>query len=229
MDTTAEILRREGYECDCVSDAKLAAEMLREKEYDVFISDIDMPGNPELELIKDVPSIVDGLPVILVTGHPSVSTAISSIQLPVDAYLVKPFEFEELLEQVISSIARYRTYRVVCSTRQRLGEWQRSIDDIENVMKRDSTEGSPVPINTFFALTLQNIVEALMDLKNLTEKLTMQADEQFACNLLNCSRLDSLKKGLRESANILKKTKGAFKSKELGDLRKRIEVLIEDV
>src|SRR4030066_2379096 len=103
----ADLLRRGGYQCDCAPDAIVAAELLRSNDYDLLIADIKMEGNFELEFIQDLPQIATGMPVILVTGYPSLKTAIQSVQLPVVAYLVKPFEFKELLEQVQKSIKDY--------------------------------------------------------------------------------------------------------------------------
>jgi len=48
--STADLLRREGFECDCVRNAADASLLLGEKEYDVLIADIRMPGNSKLEL-----------------------------------------------------------------------------------------------------------------------------------------------------------------------------------
>ncbi len=45
------------------------------------------------------------MPVILVTGYPSMSSAVQSIKLPVVGYLIKPFEFSELLMVAQSAIA----------------------------------------------------------------------------------------------------------------------------
>ena len=69
------------------------------------IADIKMKGNLNLELVKELPGIVDGMPVILVTGYPSLSSAVQSIQFPVVGCLIKPFEFTELLADVHSAIA----------------------------------------------------------------------------------------------------------------------------
>jgi signal transduction histidine kinase len=113
VNSMADLLRREGYECSCAPDAIVAAELLRSNDYDLLIADIKMEGNFELEFIQDLPQIATGMPVILVTGYPSLKTAIQSVQLPVVAYLVKPFEFKELLEQVQKSIKNYLFFKPV--------------------------------------------------------------------------------------------------------------------
>ena len=103
--STCELLRRSGYRCDRASNAKIAAAMLREQKYDLLIADIKMPGNAELELIRDLPKFAGGLAVILVTGYPPIYSAAVERQLPVRAYLIKPFDFSELLAIVRKSVA----------------------------------------------------------------------------------------------------------------------------
>ncbi len=225
LNSTADLLRREGYECNCSTDAETAVRMLKTSSYDLLIADINMPGNLELELVKELPKISEGMPVILVTGNPSLDSAIKSIKLTVAAYMVKPLEFKELLAQVKISIERYRAYRSVLSTSQRLQEWRKDLDGIEKLVSNVSGSTSSVPINTFFVLTLRNIVDSLLDLKHLAEELAKQGDEQYVCNLLECPRLTELENGLTESVDVLKKTKGAFKSKDLGELRKKLEMI----
>ncbi|MFQ5964144.1 MAG: response regulator [Candidatus Scalinduaceae bacterium] len=229
LHSTADLLRREGYACDCVPDAGVAIEKLRENSYDVLIADIHMPGNPELELVRELPKVAEGMPVILVTGQPSLNTATQSIQLPVAAYMIKPIEFHELLAQVRASIEGYRAYRAVSNTRQRLREWSQDLNNVERLVSNVSGNPSAVPINTFFVLTLKNIVDALMDLKHLTEELTRNNDEQYVCNLLACPRLTEMKNSLVESVKVLEKTRSSFKSKDLGELRKKLDMLTKRV
>jgi len=127
--STADILRREGYDCSCASDARAATEMLRMENYDLLIADIKMKGNADLEFIKALPQIAEGMPVILVTGYPSLNSAIESIQLPVVAYLVKPFELNELLERVKEVI----TGKGLFKTRRLAKALQKIANDLEEV------------------------------------------------------------------------------------------------
>jgi DNA-binding NtrC family response regulator len=79
--------------------------MLRKKKYDLLIADIKMQGNSDLQLIKKLPEFAPRMPVILVTGYPSLSSAVQSMKLPVVGYLIKPFEFSELLTVAQGAIA----------------------------------------------------------------------------------------------------------------------------
>lgn len=97
---TADLLRQEGYLVDTARDGFEAADFLRENTYDLLISDILMPGNQDLDFIKLAAELSPDLQVLLITGYPSVTTAMQAIRLPVAAYLTKPVDFEELRTQV---------------------------------------------------------------------------------------------------------------------------------
>lgn len=100
----AELLRAAGYDCECVSDSGLVAEELERGTVDVLVADIRMPGNFNLELVERVHASGNPPAVILMTGFPTLETAISSIKLRICAYLVKPFGFDELLAEVQNAL-----------------------------------------------------------------------------------------------------------------------------
>ena len=53
LNTTAKLLARQGHRCTCVSNAADALRALREHPYDVALVDLNMPGNLQLELLRD--------------------------------------------------------------------------------------------------------------------------------------------------------------------------------
>jgi DNA-binding response OmpR family regulator len=224
--STADLLRKEGYECDCAPDASTAAEMLRSAEYDLLIADIKMPGNPQLEFVQEVPRIAQGIPVILVTGYPSTDSAIQSIQLPVMAYLVKPVDIDKLLEIARTAIKQYRVYRTAHSMRQHLQEWSKEVEDVEEMAKSVTHEVSYSPVDVFIDFSFRNIASALTDVRHLAEAISMDNAEREVCQLLDCPKLATLTDALVETVTILEKTKSSFKSKELGELRRKLEQLI---
>lgn len=97
---TAELLRQEGYHCDTAMDSTHAVALMRQNQYDVLLSDIRMPGNEHLQFIEQLEELAQDIPVILITGYPSVDTALDSYKLSVTAYLVKPTDFEDILKAI---------------------------------------------------------------------------------------------------------------------------------
>jgi len=227
--TVTDVLNKEGYECTQSHCVESALEMLKTSEFDLLISDIHMPGNSELELVDELQKIAEGMPVILMTGKPSLETASKSIHLPVIAYMTKPLDFELLLKHVSSSITNYRTYRSVQNTGKRLEEWQKDLDSIKDVVSNALETTSPIPIHTFFKLTFRNIAESLLDMEHLIEGLDSNSNKQYACNLLDCPSLANMKSGLVETMEVLRKTRESFKSKDLARLRDKLDTIVKDV
>ena len=65
----ADLLREEGYDCDCAEDGHLAKQWLAHHKYDLLIADIKMPGNEELQLVEELPAMAEGLPVMPSASH----------------------------------------------------------------------------------------------------------------------------------------------------------------
>ncbi|TWU48240.1 sigma-54-dependent transcriptional regulator [Rubripirellula reticaptiva] len=103
---TAELLRDEGYDCVCVEDANDAIELLREQPFDLILSDLNMPGNLKLELLNEGRTEFSHIPMIVVTGAPSIPSAIESVRLGIADYLLKPVKFDELLAAIKRAIGQ---------------------------------------------------------------------------------------------------------------------------
>ncbi|MFG0260877.1 MAG: sigma-54-dependent transcriptional regulator [Novipirellula sp. JB048] len=103
--TTGALLRKSGYACVCVPDADAALEALRSEPFDLILSDLNMPGNLKLELLRQGRQNWAHIPLIVITGVPSVPTAIESIRLGIADYLLKPVKFEDLLSSVQRALA----------------------------------------------------------------------------------------------------------------------------
>lgn len=108
LESITELLRSEQYEVASAPDAATCQRLLAEYAFDVLIADIRMPGNSQLELLNSMSAHGAPPPVILMTGYPTIGSAIQAIKLPVTAYLVKPFDFGRLLAEVESAIAGAR-------------------------------------------------------------------------------------------------------------------------
>jgi len=227
LHSTADLLRREGYDCDIVPDGNRAAEMLGKGEYDLLIADIKMPGNGNLELVRETPRLAQGLPVILVTGYPSLKTAMESFQLPVVAYLPKPVEWPTLLAGVQEAIRKFQFFKAVRKIRSHLQHWEEDLKQMEGTSPELRPPGSWTTIDSFLSITFKNLIDSLWDVKNMAQFLSAGRSNHDVCHLLTCPRLTFLKQGVEETVEVLERTKNSFKSKELGDLRKKLEGLLK--
>lgn len=160
------------------------------------------------------------------TAYPSVGSATESLHLPVLAYLVKPFELEELLEWVRVGVERHHSFAALASLGRRLRSWEDELTELSRRVLEDVRSSRDTPVEAFLTLTMNNIIASLMDLKGLTEALCNGHGEQRACGMLNCPRQRLLNEALLETIRVLEKTKQSFKSKELGELRRKLELVV---
>jgi len=219
--TTRAFLNRQGYECEVATDGASAVAKLKASEFDLLISDIHMPGNVGLELVEKLPGVAAALPVILLTGHPSLKTATRSVRLQVVAYLVKPCDSDELLSIADQAIANYRAFRAVSANRTMIEKWSSDLAQIEEVLRNASGAASAAPTETYVNLTLTNLLSVLLDLKRFTEALAHRwGKENFLEHV-------TLHQAVRDTIEVLEQTKQSFKSKELGELRRRLQSLLQ--
>src|SRR5690606_33935269 len=98
--TFLTFLQRAGYEVDIASEADHALRLLDEKTFDVVLSDILMPGLSGVELLAKIRSIAPDIPVIMMTGNPTLETASYSVREGAFEYLTKPVTKDILLMAV---------------------------------------------------------------------------------------------------------------------------------
>lgn len=109
--TTGELLRKAGFDCVCVSNGDDAIVALNSEHFDLVLSDLSMPGNFKMELLKKHSQRRSATPIIVITGVPSLPTAIESIRLGITDYLLKPVKFEDLLVSVRAALDKAGRFR----------------------------------------------------------------------------------------------------------------------
>jgi putative two-component system response regulator len=99
-----QILRRllevQGFDPTICGDPVAAIGLFDDRAFDVVITDIHMPGMDGMALMRSLRERMPELPVVVVTGHGTVDTAIQALREGASGMLVKPFTGEELLGEV---------------------------------------------------------------------------------------------------------------------------------
>jgi DNA-binding response OmpR family regulator len=93
-------LRRSGYVVDAVADGDRALLYLRSYDYEVAVLDWRMPGASGLDVVQDVRRRGSKVPVIMLTARDTTADRVQGLDGGADDYLVKPFEFAELLARI---------------------------------------------------------------------------------------------------------------------------------
>lgn len=89
-----------GYRIETASDGLVALDIMQRKPVDMVITDIQMPNMDSHELLKNIKSQWQGLPVMLMTAYGSIQMAVEAMRDGAVDYLSKPFEAEVLVAMV---------------------------------------------------------------------------------------------------------------------------------
>jgi excisionase family DNA binding protein len=96
-DLLAKTLALAEYDVDVAPDGRSALERIRMNPYDLLIADLKMPGIDGLSVIREAKRFKSALPVIIITGFSTESSAIEAVNLGVAGYLTKPFRVPQVL------------------------------------------------------------------------------------------------------------------------------------
>ena len=96
-DLLAKTLALAEYDVDVAPDGRSALERMRLYPYDLLIADLKMPGMDGLAVIREAKRYKADLPVIIITGFSTESSAIEAVNIGVAGYLTKPFRVPQVL------------------------------------------------------------------------------------------------------------------------------------
>ena len=109
--SVGSILRYDDYEVLEASDGPLALEALRRESVDALLLDVKMPGMDGFEVMAQLEEEGIQVPILVISGHDAVSTAVEAIRRGALDFLEKPFKKEELLVRVQNAVAHGRLRR----------------------------------------------------------------------------------------------------------------------
>jgi two-component system alkaline phosphatase synthesis response regulator PhoP len=99
-------LQRVGYQVDSAASGEEALQLITQKDYNVILTDIRMPGISGVDLLARVKEQAPDAIVILLTGYASLDTAVESLRLGAHDYLIKPSSSQDIRESVARGIER---------------------------------------------------------------------------------------------------------------------------
>lgn len=99
-DTLRLGLEENGYHAEVAYDGRVGYDMFKEHQYDLIVLDINLPGMNGYELCKYYRSVNSNVPIIMLTSFIGLNDKIKGYDAGADDYMVKPFEFKELLLKI---------------------------------------------------------------------------------------------------------------------------------
>ena len=107
-DGLSRILRDIGYSVDFTTDAISSLEMIKGKEYDLILLDINLPEKNGIELLPEINSLSSDTPVIMITAYADVSFAVEAMKSGAHDYVIKSSDCDELLIKIEKTLEMRR-------------------------------------------------------------------------------------------------------------------------
>jgi DNA-binding response OmpR family regulator len=121
-DLLAEVLRGWGYQAVVVPSGARAVELLETQLFEVAVVDIHLPEMDGVELLRHLKRHDPSIEVLMMTGDPTVATAVETLKLGAYDYLTKPLVLEELRHLLDHILERRLLRQEVNALRSRLGD-----------------------------------------------------------------------------------------------------------
>jgi len=118
------VLKREGYDVTACKDGEAGLEAFKRSDFDLVLTDLKMPGIDGMAVLRQVHANHPDVPVIMITGHATLDSAVEAMKAGAHHYLAKPFRLAEAREVVRSALDMRRIKRENQELRLRVEQLQ---------------------------------------------------------------------------------------------------------
>lgn len=151
------VMREEGYEVDVALTGQGALEKFKASEFDLLVADLRLPDMDGMEVVQRVREKQPRTNVVIITGYPSVASAVQAVRIGVSDYLRKPFtedEFKTAVKSALQKKKRESMETLIVETQQ-----ERLIqkEEVSRVLERAYHDGE------FWRELMENGSEALKE------------------------------------------------------------------
>jgi DNA-binding response OmpR family regulator len=127
----AKGLRENAYAVDVADDGDEATYMASINPYDIFVLDVNLPNKNGFEVCAEIRQEGNAKPILMLTARDTIDDRVSGLDIGADDYLVKPFEFRELLARLRALLRRSSEIRA-----PKISISDLEIDTISQTVKR---------------------------------------------------------------------------------------------
>ena len=133
------ILQKENYHVTTAGNVQEALDRLQRQEYDLMFLDLNMPGRSGIELLLEVHKRFPHMPVLILTAHAALESAIQAVRLGARDYLVKPVEPVVILTRVAEILAEREQ---PARKKEIVDEIQALLSELQKIDGADTTPGT---------------------------------------------------------------------------------------
>jgi CheY-like chemotaxis protein len=138
LEILAETVQQAGAEVELAPDGLTALERLAAGDFDILISDLNMPRLDGLSLLKQVRTLYPNILGILITGFGSLESAIEALRLGVYDYIQKPFMVGEVAITIRNAVERVKSFKEKAALLEKIEELHEKLCLLEGKNSRNS-------------------------------------------------------------------------------------------
>lgn len=162
-------LEEQGYSVDQASDGLNGKKKALAMDYDTIIMDIILPGINGIDLCKEIRQVKPDIPIIMLTALGTTDDKVEGLDAGADDYLVKPFEFKELLARIRSTTKRRQKPRSLIPTIWRIADLE--LDTSTFLVTRAGNEIKLTPKEFRLLLYMMQNKERVLSRTEIAEKV----------------------------------------------------------
>jgi DNA-binding NtrC family response regulator len=154
--TLGEILSYEGYKIEDAENGEDGLYKIKEKNYDVVLCDIKMPKVDGLEFLEKAKEINPDVPIIMISGHGTIETAVEAVKKGAFDYVAKPPDLNRLLITIRNAMDKQTLVKETKVLKRRVGRVQEMIGDSAALKKIKDTIDKVAPTDARVLITGEN-------------------------------------------------------------------------
>lgn len=168
--TLTEILSFEGYKIDEAADGDEGLKRFSEKNYDLVLCDIKMPKLDGIEFLERAKMIHPDVPIIMISGHGNIETAVEAVKKGAFDYISKPPDLNRLLITLRNAIDKQELVTQTKVLKRRVSKVQEMVGESGPIKKIKDTIEKVAPTEARVLITGENGVGKEMVARWIHEK-----------------------------------------------------------
>lgn len=154
--TLLEILSFEGYKVDEASDGEEGLKKFKEKTFDLVLCDIKMPKLDGIEFLQKAGEINPDVPIIMISGHGNIETAVEAVKKGAYDYISKPPDLNRLLITIRNAMDKSSLVTETKVLKRRVSKVQEMIGESNPIKKIKETIEKVAPTDARILITGEN-------------------------------------------------------------------------
>lgn len=154
--TLTEILGFEGYKIDEAADGEEGLRKFKEKNYDLILCDIKMPKLDGLEFLEKAKQINSEVPIIIISGHGNIETAVEAVKMGAFDYISKPPDLNRLLITLRNAMDKTTLVAETRVLKRKVSKVQEIIGESAPIIKIKETIDKIAPTDARVLITGEN-------------------------------------------------------------------------